>query len=200
MAYSLYHVCSHVPSVYSSALRTSTLSASATAFASFSFTSACVLPRTLLMIRLPFFHRIQRYIALPIAHPCAFEYCPRRLPVSLPCSCLLRFGSTNNYHRRGAKSTDFFGRSEYFQTFSHAVKTLFFVYCGAVFALCPSFIAFHFAGIPAALGLQQNLLFLKKPVPTFDDRPVPAAARSRPGSRMPAAPAPVKWSRPIRSV
>ena len=103
-----------MPSVYSSALRTSTLSASATAFASFSFTSACVLPRTLLMIRLPFFHRIQRYIALPIAHPCAFEYCPRRLPVSLPCSCLLRFGSTNNYHRTGTKSTDFFGRSEYF--------------------------------------------------------------------------------------
>ena len=66
------------------------------------------------MIRLPFFHRIQRYIALPIAHPCAFEYCPRRLPVSLPCLCLLRFGSTNNYHRSGTKSTDFFGRSEYF--------------------------------------------------------------------------------------
>ena len=115
-AYSSYHVCSHVPSVYSSALRTSTLSASATAFASFSFTSACVLPRTLLMIRLPFFHRIQRYIALPIAHPCAFEYCPRRLPVSLPCLCLLFFGSTNNYHRTGTKSTDFFGRSEYFSS------------------------------------------------------------------------------------
>jgi hypothetical protein len=24
------------------------------------------------------------------------------------------FGSTNNYHRSGTKSTDFFGRSEYF--------------------------------------------------------------------------------------
>ena len=44
-----------MPRVYSSARRTSTLSASATAFASFSFTSACVLPRTFLISRLPVF-------------------------------------------------------------------------------------------------------------------------------------------------
>ena len=43
-----------------------------------------------------------------------FGCCPLRSLVSLPCLCLLRFCSTNNYHRTGAKSTDFFGRSEYF--------------------------------------------------------------------------------------
>lgn len=40
----LVSVCSQVPRVYSSARRTSTLSASATAVAGFSFTAACVLP------------------------------------------------------------------------------------------------------------------------------------------------------------
>ena len=40
----LVPVCSQVPRVYSSARRTSTLSASATAVAGFSFTAACVLP------------------------------------------------------------------------------------------------------------------------------------------------------------
>ena len=50
----------------------------------------------------------------PSVHPCACGCCLHRLPVSLPCLCLLRFGSTNNYHRTGTKSTDFFGISEYF--------------------------------------------------------------------------------------
>ena len=40
----LVPVCSQVPRVHSSARRTSTLSASATAVAGFSFTAACVLP------------------------------------------------------------------------------------------------------------------------------------------------------------
>ena len=43
----------------------------------------------------------------PSVHPCACGCCLHRLPVSLPCLCLLRFGSTNNYHRSGRKSTDF---------------------------------------------------------------------------------------------
>ena len=90
------------------------------------------------MIRLPFFHRIQRYIALPIAHPCAFEYCPRRLPVSLPCLCLLFFGSTNNYHRTGTKSTDFFGRSEYFSAGFVCLGNSYSLFTAAQFLRSPA--------------------------------------------------------------
>ena len=57
---------------------------------------------------------IRLCIALPSARLFACGCFLRRLPVSLPRLCLLFFGSTNNYHRKGAKSTDFFGRSEYF--------------------------------------------------------------------------------------
>lgn len=60
------------------------------------------------------FHRIRQCSALPSARPFVFGCCLPRSLVSLPCSYLLRFASTNNYHRTGTKSTDFFRRSEYF--------------------------------------------------------------------------------------
>ena len=45
-----------------------------------------------------------------------------------------RFGNTNNYHRREIKSSNFLKISDIFQGFPFQEKSLFFVYCGAVFA------------------------------------------------------------------
>ena len=54
---------------------------------------------------------------------CATYIYPRHSLVFLPCLCLLRLGSTSNYHRTGTKSTDFFARSEYFSTASHTSES-----------------------------------------------------------------------------
>ena len=67
---------------------------------------------------------------LPLADV-ALSICPflRHL-----CS-LFRFGNTNNYHRRAIKSSKFLKISDNFQGFPFQEKSLFFVCCGAVFAL-----------------------------------------------------------------
>ena len=65
--------------------------------------------------------------------PFVFGCCLPRSLVSLPCLCLLRFGSTNNYHRRGAKSTDFFVRSEYFSAAFVCVENPYSLFTAAQF-------------------------------------------------------------------
>ena len=88
--------------------------------------------RTFLISRLPVFSSYPAVYRPSSAHPCACGYCLPHLHVSLPYLCLLRFGSTNNYHR-GAKSTDFSRDRNIFSRFRVCWKFLFFVYCGAVF-------------------------------------------------------------------
>ena len=72
-------------------------------------------------------------VAPPSVHPCACGCCLPRLPVSLPCLRLLRFGSTNNCHRTGTKSTDFFGRPEYFLLSSTHIRNPYSLFTAAQF-------------------------------------------------------------------
>ena len=60
----------------------------------------------------------------------AFPICPFFRHLCSP----FRFGNTNNYHRRAIKSSKFLKISDIFQGFPFQEKSLFFVYCGAVFA------------------------------------------------------------------
>jgi transcriptional regulator with XRE-family HTH domain len=54
----------------------------------------------------------------------------------LPYLCLLRFGSTNNYHRTGTKSTDFFERSEYFLGLAQHAENPYSLFTAAQFLCC----------------------------------------------------------------
>ena len=60
----------------------------------------------------------------------AFPICPFFRHLCSP----FRFGNTNNYHRRERKSSKFLKISDIFQGVPFQEKSLFFVYCGAVFA------------------------------------------------------------------
>ena len=66
---------------------------------------------------------------LPLADV-AFPICPFFRHLCSP----FRFGNTNNYHRKAIKSSNFLKISDIFQGFPFQEKSLFFVYCGAVFA------------------------------------------------------------------
>ena len=60
----------------------------------------------------------------------AFPICPFFRHLCSP----FRFGNTNNYHRKAIKSSKFLKISDIFQRFVFQQNSLFFVYCGAVFA------------------------------------------------------------------
>ena len=91
----------------------------------------------------------------------AFPVCPFFRHLCSP----FRFGNTNNYHGRERKSSKFLKISDIFQGFPFQEKSLFFVYCGAVFAsvsfhLRPSVV--YCADVPFRTPAREFLMMREK--------------------------------------